>query len=100
MMASGWPCDQPVANVGTLGKSASPPLGAPALTQRAIVSISSALRLRSSLNLPKRGSAPQGGISRLATFRRIDFAHGRTSSYEMSDIGAISPGRWQPTQLL
>ena len=35
-----------------------------------------------------------------ATFTRIDFAQGRTSSYVMSDIGATSPGRWQPTQLL
>ena len=46
------------------------------------------------------GSAPHGGISRLVTLARIDFAHGRTSSYERSDIGATSPGRWQPTQLV
>jgi hypothetical protein len=27
-------------------------------------------------------------------FRLIDRAHGRTSSYVSSDIGAIWPGRW------
>ena len=28
------------------------------------------------------------------------FAQGRASSYVRSDIGAISPGRWQPAQFL
>jgi len=30
----------------------------------------------------------------------IALAHGRTSRYVMSDIGATSPGRWHPTHLL
>src|SRR6516225_1169598 len=36
-----------------------------------------------------------GGICRVETRARIDRAHGRTSSYVMSDIGAMEFGRWQ-----
>jgi hypothetical protein len=36
----------------------------------------------------------QGGIWRVDTRWRIDLAHGRTSWYVMSDIGAIEPGSW------
>ena len=97
---SGSPCVHPSAAFGTGGRLAVSPRGAPESTHLAIVSISVALRLRSSLNRPYRGSAPHGGISRLATFARIDFAQGRASSYDTSDIGAISPGRWHPTQLV
>jgi hypothetical protein len=39
-----------------------------------------------------------GGISRNDTRVLIARAHGRTSSYVISDIGAISPGRWHLTQ--
>src|SRR6185503_2905562 len=46
------------------------------------------------------GSAPHGGISRERTFSRMTLAHGRTSSYEVSVIGATSPLRWQLAQLL
>ena len=45
-------------------------------------------------------SAPQGGISRAITLALIAFAHGRASSYDSSDIGATSPGRWQFAHLL
>ena len=45
-------------------------------------------------------SAPQGGISRAITLVLIAFAHGRASSYDSSDIGATSPGRWQFAHLL
>ena len=36
-----------------------------------------------------------GGICRDATRTLIDLAHGRVSSYVISDIGAIDPGWWQ-----
>src|SRR5439155_26826113 len=91
---AGSPCDQPAATTGAGGRSEALPRGAPDSTHLAIVSICAADRLRSSLKRPYLGSAPQGGISRLATLARIDFAQGRTSSYEMSDIGATSPGAW------
>ena len=45
-------------------------------------------------------SAPHGGISRATTLVLIAFAHGRASSYDSSDIGATSPGRWQFAHLL
>src|SRR5262245_6162855 len=35
-----------------------------------------------------------GGIWRAPTRDAIDFAHGRASSYVMSDIGAMLFGRW------
>src|SRR3954462_121472 len=35
-----------------------------------------------------------GGICRAPTRAAIDFAHGRASSYVISDIGAILSGRW------
>ena len=38
---------------------------------------------------------PHGGISRETTRCLIERAHGRTSWYVSSDIGAIWPGRWQ-----
>src|SRR5262249_20296216 len=46
------------------------------------------------------GSANQGGIARPMTSSRIDLLQGRTSLYEVSDIGAASPGRWQLAHLL
>ena len=62
-------------------------------------SISCSLRLGSLAHSPCAGSANQGGISRFTTTRVIDFAQGLASSKLSSDIGAISPGRWQLTQL-
>src|SRR4051812_21876222 len=34
----------------------------------------------------------------VATASRIAFAHGRVEEYVKNDIGATSPGRWQPWQ--
>ena len=39
-------------------------------------------------------SAYHGGIWRATTLFLMARAQGRTSSYDMSDIGATSPGRW------
>jgi hypothetical protein len=45
------------------------------------------------------GSACHGGITPVFTALAIERAHGRESLYVSSDIGAISPGRWQVVQL-
>ena len=81
--------------------SAALPLAAPPSTHAAIVSISFCDRLMS-LRIGKvcDMSAPQGGISRATTLALIALAHGRASSYDSSDIGATSPGRWQFAHLL
>src|SRR5262249_14664130 len=77
------------------GRWASVPRGAPASTQRTIVSICSLERLRSLRILRLcSGSAPHGGISRATTLFLMTRAHGRTSSYERKVIGATSPARW------
>src|SRR5262249_26519586 len=97
---SGWPNFHPVSlNFGAAGKSDEVPSFAPPSTQPRIVAICCSDNLGSLRNSPWFGSAYQGGISRLTTFSRIDLAHGRTSLYARSDIGAISPGRWQMTHL-
>ncbi len=79
--------------------SAGLPRGEPASTQRAIVAISSSLSDGSFLNdvMPIDLSMWNGGISRELVRVLIERAHGRASSYVMSDIGAISPARWQLT---
>src|SRR5687768_9520987 len=98
--ASGLPMLQPsAANVGTAGRSPSLPFGAPASTQARMVSISLSVSRGSFLKVPCDGSAPQGGMVRVATRLRIDFAHGRASSYLISDIGANIVGRWHSTHL-
>src|SRR5262245_5853873 len=97
---SGLPIAQPSTKVGALGRSARLPSGAPPSTQAAIVLISSAVRLGSFANLPIVGSAPHGGTSRATTFCLTARAHGRASSYVMSDIGAMALGRWHSTQFL
>src|SRR5436309_2168807 len=78
------------------GMSAGLPIGAPPSAQRAIVSISSSVSDGSFWNflMPTVRSIYQGGISRLETLVRIDLAHGRTSWYFKSDIGAMESGRW------
>src|SRR3954451_23560613 len=91
----------PSANFGSGGRSASLPFGAPPSTQATIVSICDWVRLRSLRIFSEcSGSAPHGGISRATTLFLITFAHGRTSSYDVSVIGATSPWRWQLAQLL
>ena len=50
-------------------------------------------------NVPNRGSANHGGISRETTFALMARAHGRASRYDSSDIGATWFGRWQLAQL-
>src|SRR5205823_5446591 len=44
--------------------------------------------------MPTVLSMCHGGIWRAPTREAIDLAHGRASSYEMSDIGAMLSGRW------
>src|SRR5688572_31456833 len=94
------PLVQPVANVGDGGISAALPRAAPPSTHAAMVAISLSERLMSlRIGNVCVMSAPQGGISRATTFALIALAHGRASSYESSDIGATSPGRWQLAHL-
>src|SRR6185436_1290866 len=76
------------------------PSGAPAFAHATIVSFSAWLKRRSLRNWPWEGSACHGGIVPLLTWVAIDFAHGRASLNVSSDIGAISPGRWQLVQFL
>src|SRR6185503_8859238 len=77
------------------GASAGLPAGAPASAHAASVSISRASSFRSLANTPNSGSANHGGISFAVVLVLIARAHGRASSYDISDIGATSPGRWQ-----
>src|SRR5689334_23012054 len=76
------------------GRSFGSPCGAPASTQRTIVSICSSLSDMSFLNFctPTVLSMCHGGIWRVATRSLIERAHGRASWYVMSDIGAIEFG--------
>src|SRR5262245_28072103 len=99
---SGSPKVQPGVYFGNGGRSLSSPFGAPASTQATMVSISFCESLRSLLNLSVEvcGSAYQGGISRSTTASRMALLHGRTSAYDVSGIGATSPGRWQLAHLL
>jgi hypothetical protein len=99
---SGSPKVQPGVYFGNGGRSLSSPFGAPASTQATMASISFCESLRSLLNLSVEvcGSANQGGISRSMTVSRMALLHGRTSAYEVSGIGATSPGRWQLAHLL
>src|SRR5207249_3963036 len=76
------------------------PSGAPASTQSTMVLTCSGLRRRSLRNVPYLRSARHGGISPFMIFSLMARAHGRTSLYDMSAIGAIWLGRWQTTQLL
>src|SRR5262249_40578116 len=94
------PDAHPSTNFGAGGKSFAAPSIAPPSTQAVIVSISVWVRRRSFWNWPSCGSACQGGITRLATFSRMDLAHGRTSLKLSAEKGAFSPGRWHSAQLL
>src|SRR5262249_14723439 len=100
MTSGSRPAVHPSANFGSGGRSASFPFGAPPSTHAAMVSICACDRLRSfRIFSVCAGSANHGGISRDDTLFLITFAHGRTSSYEVSVIGATSPLRWQLTHL-
>jgi hypothetical protein len=59
------------------------------------VSICSSLNERSFLKvwMPTVRSMCHGGICRVSTRWAMARAHGRASSYEMSDIGAMLSGR-------
>src|SRR4051812_14719277 len=96
---SGLPICQPSVNGGSTGSRDGSPSGAPAFTHFTIVWISPGVKLCSLRNVPSWRSACHGGITREATFSRIEPAQGRTSLNVMSDIGAGSPGRWHPTHL-
>src|SRR5947207_12086248 len=89
---------QPSTNRAGFGARFGSPSGAPLLAQETSVSMSDAESERSLENLPKCGSAYHGGIRLRITASRIAFAHGRASRYVSRDIGAASPGRWQPWQ--
>ncbi len=71
------------------------PFGEPASTHFAMVSISLSVSERSFSNswMPMVLSMCHGGICRACTRFLIDRAHGRDSSNETSDIGAIESGR-------
>src|SRR5262245_1269619 len=100
MTMSGLNChSELLANCRAGGMSAGFPRGAPLSAHFTIVAISASVNEGSFLNfwIPIVRSMWNGGISRAATLVFIVFAHGRASSYVMSDIGAISPGRWQVT---
>ena len=77
------------------GMSAGFPCGAPVSTHLTIAAISVSVSDTSLLKCwtPTFLSMNHGGISRAATFRLIDAAHGRASAYVSSDIGAMLPGR-------
>src|SRR5688572_2989849 len=83
------------------GMSAGFPRGAPPSAHLAILAISSSLSDGSSLYIwmPMFFSMYHGGITPalgpIPVRVLIDRAQGRTSSYEMSDIGATPSGRWQ-----
>src|SRR5437016_1464119 len=78
------------------GMSFTSPAGAPASTQRRIVSICVSERDASFSKcwMPTVLSRCHGGIWCAATRVRIERAHGLASSYVTSDIGAIESGRW------
>src|SRR5215471_20436720 len=90
---------QPSSKCLAGGASFGLPAGAPASAHAASVAISRELSLRSFANRPYSESANHGGICFAVVFVLIPRAHGRASSYEISDIGATSPGRWQVWQL-
>jgi hypothetical protein len=85
------------ANTRGRGMSAGLPRGIPPSIHPTMVAISRSERDGSSLNfwMPTVRSTCHGGISRREMRARIDRAQGRTSSYEMSDIGPMEPVRWQ-----
>src|ERR1700683_2911755 len=79
------------------GMSLGSPWGAPASTQWAMAEIWLSLREISFWKswIPTVLSKCHGGIWRVSTLSLMALAHGRVSSYVTSDIGAISPLRWQ-----
>src|SRR5580698_6739179 len=93
--ASPCGCIQPCEKLGIGGRSASFPLGAPALTQATSVLMSRWLSrgtLRNFMLLLE--SAGHGGISRRTTVSLIDSAQVSAVSYDSSDTAdPISPGR-------
>ena len=81
---SGAPFDQPSLVSSThcfgAGASAASPAGAPASTQRRIVSISASVRPRSLEKTPAGADANHGGISRASTLPAMARAQGRVSA--------------------
>src|SRR5688572_21005577 len=82
------------------GRSFMLPFLAPPATQASSVCFSSSVSLRSFSNVPAGASACHGGMCPSLTSSLMALAYGRASSYVKSDIGAISPGRWQVVQFL
>src|SRR5262249_28318041 len=95
---SGCAMFQPSTNLTGIGASLALPSGAPASTQRAMVSTSALESERSLDHLPKWGSANHGGIFLSATASLMAEAQGRTCLYVSSGMGAGSPGRWHDWQ--
>src|ERR1700674_5262590 len=102
MTRSGWPSSFAAFHSSSAGHclgggmSLASPIGAPESAQRTMVAIWSSLSDMSFLNFwtPTVLSMCHGGIWRLITRSRMDFAHGRVSSYVTSDMGAIDPLWW------
>src|SRR4051794_35012270 len=90
---SGLPICQPSKNCIGGGMSFGLPLGAPASTQAAIVSISFCVSAVAFENSPYCESANQGGIFFVLTASRIAAAQGRVCSYVNIEKGPASPGR-------
>src|SRR5207247_6062247 len=91
---------QPSLKIGISAVNGVSPSGAPASTQSTMVLTCSGLRRRSLRNVPYLRSARHGGISPFMIFSLMARAHGRTSLYDMSAIGASWLGRWPTTRLL
>src|SRR5437667_8061683 len=91
---------QPSLKTGSSAVNGVSPSEAPPSTQSTMVWTCSELRRRSLRKVPYLRSARHGGISPFRIFSLMARAHGRTSLYDMSAIGAIWLGRWQITQLL
>ena len=83
------------SNFRGAGMAAGSPSGAPASTQRTMVSISSSLSEMSFLKswIPTVLSICQGGMIRFETLCLINGANRLTCSYVSSGIGPIEPGR-------
>src|SRR6185312_6454458 len=86
---------QPCVHCGPGDASRGLPAGAPAFAQFVNVAICSEESDGSLENFPNRESANHGGINLAFVICRILAAYGRTSRYETSGMGAISPLRWQ-----
>src|SRR5262245_7102408 len=87
----------PVAPVGPLAPTPAP-AGLPPSPHATNSAISNGDNVGSLANIPKPRAACHTGIRRVSACSLIARAHGRTSSYVTSGIGADPPGPWQFVQ--